>query len=44
MFVLNGNADIYEEIAKLDNVDEYAYYYETSLDFDKANMLLIWKE
>ena len=36
MFVLNGNADIYEEIAKLDNVDEYAYYYETSLDFDKA--------
>ena len=35
MFVSNGNADIYEEIAKLDNVDEYAYYYETSLDFDK---------
>lgn len=26
--------DLYTEIVKMDNIDEYAYYYETGLDFD----------
>ena len=34
MYVAYGTEEIYEELAKLDNVDNYAYYYEISLDFD----------
>ena len=34
MYVDNGTKEIYEELAKLDNIKEYSYYYHTSLDFD----------
>lgn len=34
MFVSGGDKTIYEEIAKLDNVDNYAYFYEKGLDID----------
>lgn len=34
MYVDNGTKEIYEELAKLDNIKDYSYYYETSLDFD----------
>ena len=34
MYVDNGRKEIYEELAKLDNIKDYSYYYETSLDFD----------
>lgn len=34
MYVENGTKDIYEELAKLENVDKYAYYYATGLEFD----------
>lgn len=29
-----GKKDLYKEIVKMDNIDEYAYYYEIGLDFD----------
>lgn len=34
MFVSGGDKTIYEEIAKLDNVDNYAYFYEKGLDIN----------
>lgn len=34
MYVAYGTEEIYEELVKLDNVDNYSYYYQTSLDFD----------
>ncbi len=34
MYVDNGTKEIYEDLAKLDNIKEYSYYYHTSLDFD----------
>ena len=34
MYVDNGTKEIYEELAKLDNIKDYSYYYQTSLDFD----------
>ena len=36
MYVDNGTKEIYEELAKLDNIKEYSYYYHTSLDFDNV--------
>ncbi len=29
-----GKKDLYKEIVKMDNIDEYSYYYEIGLDFD----------
>ena len=34
MYVSYGTEEIYEELVKQDNVDNYAYYYQTSLDFE----------
>ena len=34
IFVSGGDKTIYEEIAKLDNVDNYAYFYEKGLDIN----------
>ena len=34
MYVDNGTKEIYEELAKLDSIKDYSYYYQTSLDFD----------
>lgn len=34
MYVSDGTREIYEELAKLDDVEKYAYYYETALEFD----------
>ena len=34
MYVSYGTEEIYEELVKQDNVDNYSYYYQTSLDFE----------
>lgn len=34
LYVAGGTEEIYKELIKLDNIDNYAYYYETSLDID----------
>lgn len=45
MYVTNGSKELYEDLAKLENVDDYAYYYTKGLNVDSdAYYTEFWKK